>query len=138
MVQRLSTCRMAGQYHRAVTSSWEALILTLLKGLYTTTQAAQKLGVRPGTVRDAIARGALQVVRDPAIPHRNFITEAELERWDAARRQGTGKGWEKRKAPDFKPNPQTREYLQRSRERKRRASVMPSPPMSGDESTSDG
>ena len=91
----------------------------LLKGLYTTTQAAQKLGVRPGTVRDAIARGALQVVRDPAIPHRNFISEAELERWDAARRQGTGKGWEKRKAPDYEPNLQTRQYLQRSRAHKK-------------------
>jgi hypothetical protein len=100
----------------------------LLKGLYTTAQAAQKLGVRPGTVRDAIARGTLQVVRDPAIPHRNFISEAELERWDAARRQGRGKGWEKRKAPDYEPNPQTRVYLQRSRARKKDEADTPPPP----------
>jgi len=50
---------------------------------YTTTEAAALLGIQPGTVRDAIARGALAY--RPIAPGQNMVPEPALEEYKRKR-----------------------------------------------------
>ncbi len=59
---------------------------------YTTTEAAALLGIQPGAVRDAIARGALAY--RPIAPGQNMVPEPALEDYKRKRlgRRGRPKG----------------------------------------------
>ncbi len=59
---------------------------------YTTTEAAALLGIQPGAVRDAIARGALAY--RPIAPGQNMVPEPALEEYKRKRlgRRGRPKG----------------------------------------------
>jgi excisionase family DNA binding protein len=89
---------------------------------YTTTEAASRLGVRPGTVRDAVARGALVARRLDEL-RRNVIAEEELARYEAL--HAGRKGWTTRKAPDHEPSPSHLTYHQNWRPRERVAERPP-------------
>jgi hypothetical protein len=54
-----------------------------LDGLLSVDQAAQELGVTPGSLRSAIVRGAIVPVRLAAYPRRAFLVPQEVERYRA-------------------------------------------------------
>ncbi len=83
---------------------------------YTTTEAAARLGVRPGSVRDAVARGAL-AARGLVGMRRNVIAEDELARYEAVR--AAHAGWATRKAADYTPHASRSAYQREWRRRKR-------------------
>ena len=87
-----------------------------INGYYTTAEAAEILGLSPGSVRGAVTRGVLKVEK---IARRSLIPAAELERYKREI-QGT-QGWEKRKQPDYTPNTKQRTYQQAYYQRKKAA-----------------
>ncbi len=82
---------------------------------YTTKEAADKLGLAHGTIRNAVRRGAIKVERLSA--RQNLIAQAELDRY-ATEHQG-GKGWETRKAPGYTPATARSAYQRAWRARKK-------------------
>ena len=67
---------------------------------YTVREAAERLGVAPGSVHAAIRRGTL--IGEKKGPRLMVIDRAELDRYQ--REHHGGQGWEKRKAPDYAPS----------------------------------
>lgn len=49
-----------------------------MSDLLTTTEAARELGVRPGTIRNAVATGRIAVVRKG---DRNYVSREELDKY---------------------------------------------------------
>ena len=90
-----------------------------LPGLFTVNQTAAKLGLTPGAVRNAISRRVLRV--DESVPGRNFISEAEIERY-RSEVQGT-KGWKARKTPGYLPDQRHAAAQQKWRTRKQTTST---------------
>ena len=86
-----------------------------LDGYYTTREAADELGLSHVTMRDAVRRG---VVKATKVARRSLIPAEEVERYKNEV-QGT-LGWDKRKAPDYRPNEKLRAY-QRSYYQRRKA-----------------
>jgi excisionase family DNA binding protein len=87
-----------------------------INGYYTTAEAAEILGLAPGSVRGAVTRGVLKVEK---IARRSLIPAAELERY-AREVQGT-QGWDKRKQADYTPNEKQRDYQKRYYQRRKAA-----------------
>jgi excisionase family DNA binding protein len=83
---------------------------------YTTSEAAEILGLAAGSVRDAVRRGAITVTR---LAGRNLISAHELERY-RKEVQG-GQGWQTRKQAGYRPNEKQRPYQQRYYERRKAA-----------------
>ena len=82
---------------------------------YTTTEAAHELGVRPSSVRAAVANGAI-AVRHIEELDRNLITTDELERY---RTEHAGqRGWTTRKDPNYQPTTSRGAYFRAYRRRK--------------------
>jgi Helix-turn-helix domain len=69
-----------------------------IPGLYTTTEAAQELGLSPHSVRYAIGRGVLGVVE--LDKRTNLIPAAEVERY---RREHLGQRGKRKKPPATPP-----------------------------------
>lgn len=68
--------------------------MTALDHYYTTTEAAELLGLSPPSVRDAVRRGRLHTERKGG---RNLIVAEEVDRY-RAEVLGT-RGWQERKSP---------------------------------------
>ena len=83
---------------------------------YTTTEAARELGVQPGAVRDAVARGAIAVRHVEEID-RNLIALQDLERYRAER--AGQQGWAARKDPTYQPTDSRAAYFREYRRRRR-------------------
>lgn len=65
----------------------------------TTAEAAEALGIAQSTIKSAIHRGKLKVVR---VSRLNFITPEALEEY---RREHAGRqGWDKRREPGYEPD----------------------------------
>ena len=91
-----------------------------INGYYTTAEAAEILGLSPGSVRGAVTRGVLKVEK---IARRSLIPAAELERYKREI-QGT-QGWDKRKQPDYTPNTKHKEYQRAYYQRRKAARKQP-------------
>ena|SRR5437867_2474366 len=87
-----------------------------IAGYYTTTEAAQMLGLSRSAVQNAVRRGALEAER---LPRRTLIPAAEIERYQKEV-QGT-QGWERRKEPGYTPNTKQRKYQQAYYQRRKAA-----------------
>jgi excisionase family DNA binding protein len=99
-----------------------------INGYYTTAEAAEILGLAPGSVRGAVTRGVLKVEK---IARRSLIPAAELERY--AREVQSTKGWETRKQPDYTPNTKQRKYQQAYYQRRKAArKQQPAQPAEGE------
>lgn len=88
-----------------------------INGLYTMREAADSLGLQPESLRDAVRRGVLEVVRLPELPHRNFVTLEEIERYRNEHRGS--QGWDTRKSLGYTPNARSKEYHQTYYRRKK-------------------
>jgi excisionase family DNA binding protein len=87
-----------------------------INGYYTTAEAAEILGLSPGSVRGAVTRGVLKAER---IARRSLIAAVEVERY-RQEIQGT-QGWEKRREPGYTPNEKQRKYQQAYYQRRKAA-----------------
>jgi excisionase family DNA binding protein len=87
-----------------------------INGYYTTAEAAQILGLTPGSVRGAVTRGTLAATK---IAHRSLVSAAELERYQREV-QGT-QGWQTRRQPGYVPNAKMRPYQRTYYERRKAA-----------------
>ncbi len=114
----VTTGQPAGERRHALPSMMEGLMPLTIDGTlyYTTTEAARELGVQPGAVRDAVARGAITVRHVEEID-RNLIALQELERY---RSEHAGQqGWTTRKDPSYQPTNSRAAYFRAYRQRKR-------------------
>src|SRR5947209_250827 len=67
---------------------------------YTVGQAARELGLTPSTMRTLIAQG--RIAARLVTPRLNVISAQEVERY---RREHLGRqGWDKRRAPGYRPS----------------------------------
>jgi excisionase family DNA binding protein len=67
---------------------------------YTVSQAARELGLTPGTVRYLIAHGRIKARQ--ITPRLNAVSAEEIARY---RREHLGRqGWDKRRAPEYRPS----------------------------------
>lgn len=88
---------------------------------YTADETAALLGLTPEGVRSAIKEGRLKTRKIGARLH--VIDAAEIERYKVEH-QGR-QGWEKRRSPDYTPNPKTAQYARAYRERKKQRQQQP-------------
>ena len=98
-----------------------------INGYYTTAEAAEILGLAPGSVRGAVTRGVLKVEK---IARRSLIPAAELERY--AREVQGRQGWQKRKQADYRPNEKQRKYQQAYYQAKKVRKQQPVQPAEGE------
>jgi len=92
--RRAPTPTVAIRYDRGNTARGRDRVPVVIDGTthYTTTEAAALLGIQPGAVRDAIARGTLAY--RPIAPGQNMVPEPALEDYKRRRlgRRGRPKG----------------------------------------------
>jgi len=114
----VTTGRLAGERRHALPSMVEGLMPLTIDGTlyYTTTEAARELGVQPGAVRDAVARGVIAVRHVEEID-RNLIALQDLERYRAER--AGQQGWAARKDPTYQPTDSRAAYFREYRRRRR-------------------
>ena len=114
----VTTGRLAGERRHALPSIMEGLMPLTIDGTlyYTTTEAARELGVQPGAVRDAVARGVIAVRHVEEID-RNLIARQDLERYRAER--AGQQGWAARKDPTYRPTDSRAAYFREYRRRRR-------------------
>ena len=102
--RRAPTSTPATRYDRGNTTRGRGRVPVVIDGAthYTTTEAAALLGIQPGAVRDAIARGALAY--RAIAPGQNMVSEPALEEYKRKRlgRRGRPKG-AKNKPKDAPP-----------------------------------
>jgi len=98
---------------------------------YSTKEAADRLGLSPTAVRDAVWRGTIKSLRVGV--RLTMIAESEVDRYAAE--QANRRGWDKRKDPTYQPDTRRRAYQRAYRERKRTRNAVQAPAADADSAT---